>query len=141
MQTSRVHGFGCAITGIAALLSIGVGCQGEDFEPGDELESAMEIGTVEQALCENTGGTNAVMTALAVAAGQELRRWKPETDFKWNTTTDRLELSTTGLSRCGASSSTCVDTWNPVNSTCAQQKSWGNCTASWMGTQCQATCG
>jgi hypothetical protein len=92
-------------------------------------------------LCENTGGTNAVMTALAVAAGRELRRWKPETDFRWNSSTGRLELSATGLARCGASSSTCVDTWITTNSTCTQQKSWGNCNASWMGTQCQLTCG
>ncbi|HTV17871.1 MAG TPA: hypothetical protein VMG12_04350 [Polyangiaceae bacterium] len=103
--------------------------------------SEAELGTLEQTLCENKGGTNAVMTALAVAAGRELRRWKPETDFKWNTSTGRLELSAAGLARCGAKSSTCVDTWNPVNSTCAQQKSWNNCNASWMGTQCQATCG
>ncbi len=141
--------FNSALVGLAGVLGIAglVACGGEDFSTADEsapedaLMSEDDLGTLEQALCENNGGTNSVMTGIAVAAGRELRRWKPETDFKWNSSTGRLELSTTGLARCGASSSTCVDTWNPVNSTCAQQKSWGNCTASWMGTQCQATCG
>jgi hypothetical protein len=118
-----------------------LGCEGEDFVTDDAASSSLEIGTAEQMLCENTGGTNAVMTALAVAAGRELRRWKPETDFSWNSSTGRLELSPAGLSRCGASSSTCVDTWITTKSTCAQQKSYNNCNASWMGTQCQATCG
>jgi hypothetical protein len=117
-----------------------------DVASEGDLMSDGEIGTLEQALCENVGGTNTVMTALAVAAGRELRRWSPETDFKWNTSTGRLELSSTGQSRCGGSSApaggnACMDTWNPVNTTCAQQESFGNCTASWMGTQCAATCG
>jgi hypothetical protein len=60
----------------------------------------------------------------------------------WNYSTGRLELSSAGAARCGGtSSSSCVDTWNPADSTCAQQKSWGNCGASWMGNLCQATCG
>ena len=119
-------------------------CAGADFE--NATEESESLGTLEQPLCEDKGGTNSVMTAIAVAAGRELRRWKPETDFKWNTSTGRLELTPAGTARCGSTTTTsgstsCVDTWNPVNSTCAEQKSWGNCSASWMGTQCQATCG
>jgi hypothetical protein len=139
--------------GMLAVTSIGVACGGEGIEADDfsfdetnssgEIGEIGEIGTLEQALCENNGGTNAVMTAIAVAAGRELRRWKPETDFTWNTSTGRLALSTTGAARCGSTTTTtsCMDTWITTNSTCAQQKSWGNCNASWMGTQCEATCG
>jgi hypothetical protein len=137
--------------GVLAVTTVGVACGGQGIEGDDsslaldEADSTGEIGTLEQALCENTGGTNAVMTALAVAAGRELRRWKPEADFTWNNSTGRLELSSTGAARCGGSttttSSTCIDTWITTNSTCTQQKSWGNCNASWMGTQCAATCG
>ncbi len=134
------------VLGVLSATTLGIACGGPAYE-SDELasdqlsEAGEELGTLEQTLCENTGGTNAVMTALAVAAGRELRRWKPETDFRWNSTTGRLELTAAGTARCGGSSSTCVDTWNTVNTTCTQQKSYGNCTASWMGTQCQATCG
>jgi hypothetical protein len=136
-------------------LSSSVACSGADPEEGlapDDVATQSnttgdaDVGTLEQAQCENSGGTNAVMTALAVAAGRELRRWKPETDFKWNTSTGRLELTPAGQSRCGGVSApgggnACMDTWNPVKSTCAEQKSWGNCDESWMGTQCAATCG
>jgi hypothetical protein len=134
------------VLGVLGATTLGVACGGPGYD-GEEvafdeaLEADQELGTLEQTLCENTGGVNSVMTALAVAAGRELRRWKPETDFKWNTSTGRLELTAAGSARCGGSSSTCVDTWNTVNTTCTQQKSYGNCTASWMGTQCQATCG
>lgn len=79
------------------------GCAGTDFDPtlGSELES-MEpaIGTLEQPLCENKGGTNAVMTALAVAAGREMGRWLPERDFQWNGATGMLELSQHAYPRC-----------------------------------------
>lgn len=122
-------------------------CNGAELDDdeaamSDDTEAELEVGTLEQALCENSGGTNSVMTALAVATGRELRRWQPEVDFKWNSTTGRLELSATGTARCGGTTTTaCVDTWITTNSTCAQQKSWGNCNASWMGAQCAATCG
>jgi hypothetical protein len=93
--------------GVAGLVALGfggvlAGCM-TDPELDAELESSAEydsFGTLEQPLCENKGGTNAVMTGLAVATGKELRRWAPETDFKWNTSTGMLELSATGLARC-----------------------------------------
>jgi hypothetical protein len=79
------------------------GCAGADFDPtaDSELESMEpEIGTLEQPLCENKGGTNAVMTALAVAAGREMGRWLPERDFQWNNSTGMLELSQYAYPRC-----------------------------------------
>jgi hypothetical protein len=140
--------FGQLVVGVLTATTLGIACVGAGYveEDGavdvpDETDAA-ELGTVEQPLCENTGGTNAVMTAIAVAAGRELRRWKPETDFTWNNSAGRLELSAAGAARCGGTSkSACIDTWITTNSTCSQQKSWGNCNASWMGTQCAATCG
>ena len=88
--------------------SIGVGvlamaCAGGEFESdlgGTELDEVDEIGSLEQPLCENKGGTNAVMTALAVAAGQEMKRWLPERDFQWNSSTGMLELSVNAAPRC-----------------------------------------
>jgi hypothetical protein len=79
------------------------GCAGADFDPTlePELESMEpEIGTLEQPLCENKGGTNAVMTAIAVAAGREMGRWLPERDFQWNNSTGMLELSQHAYPRC-----------------------------------------
>jgi hypothetical protein len=86
------------------------GCAGADFEPTSESEydsaalestgDAEELGTLEQTLCENKGGTNAVMTALAVASGRELGRWLPERDFQWNSSTGMLELSANAAPRC-----------------------------------------
>lgn len=84
-------------------------CAGADFDPASEsddsatlesIDDASEIGTLEQTLCENKGGTNAVMTALAVAAGKEMRRWLPERDFQWNSSTGMLELSANAYPRC-----------------------------------------
>ncbi len=93
-----------------------MGCAGADFEPTSEseydsaalesIDEAGEIGTLEQALCENKGGTNAVMTALAVAAGKEMGRWLPERDFQWNSTKGMLELSPNAAPRCRTQSPT-----------------------------------
>jgi hypothetical protein len=81
-------------------------CAGRD---GDDEEAGVDsFGSLEQPLCENKGGTNAVMTAIAVAAGKELRRWSPENDFKWNNATGMLELSASGSARCPNGS--CVNT-------------------------------
>jgi hypothetical protein len=93
-----------------------MGCAGADFEPTSEsdddstalesIDEAEELGTLEQALCENKGGTNAVMTALAVAAGREMGRWLPERDFQWNSSTGMLELSANAAPRCRTQSPT-----------------------------------
>ena len=132
-QRTVVGGLGWSVLAIA--------CAGAEFEeaPEDQLES---IGTLEQPLCEDKGGTNSVMTALAVAAGRELRRWKPETDFKWNTSTGRLELTSTGSARCGGSSGgSCTDIAPDATYTCAQQAGWGKCNETWMVGKCDASCG
>lgn len=94
--------FGAIVTKSICVGALGVACAGADFEdvPTFEEELGDEIGSLEQPLCENKGGTNAVMTALAVAAGREMRRWLPERDFQWNYSTGRLELSQYAPPRC-----------------------------------------
>jgi hypothetical protein len=99
------------VFGVVSSASLVVACAGGDFEPEassfaeDEIELE-SIGTLEQPLCENKGGTNAVMTALAVAAGKELGRWLPERDFQWNNSTGMLELSVNAAPRCRTASPT-----------------------------------
>jgi len=135
-QVFHIAAFAIGLSGLIA------GCASPDFEiaaEGDELD---ELATLEQPLCENKGGTNAVMTSLAVAAGRELRRWKPETDFRWNSSTGRLELSSTGLSRCGGGGGgSCTDIPPDNVYTCAQQAGWGKCNESWMVGKCDTSCG
>src|SRR5687768_2408584 len=100
--------FGTILTKTICLGALGVACEGADFEevPTFEEELGDEIGSLEQPLCENIGGTNAVMTGLAVAAGRELGRWLPERDFQWNSSTGRLELSINAEPRCRGMSPT-----------------------------------
>src|SRR5688572_13490647 len=86
------------VLGLLACSALVVGCSGGAEEEA-ELELA-DFGTLDQPLCENKGGTNAVMTAIAVAAGQEMRRWLPERDFQWNNNTGMLELSPNAYPRC-----------------------------------------
>jgi hypothetical protein len=81
------------IVGISALLSA---CGSSDESDAD----ALELGTSEQALCQNDGGVNGVLAAIAVAAANEMRRWLPTRDFRWNATTGMLELSTYAFPRC-----------------------------------------
>ncbi|HTV20981.1 MAG TPA: hypothetical protein VMG12_19985 [Polyangiaceae bacterium] len=86
--------------GVMGLSALGVACAGADYD-SESFESVDDvIGTSQQPLCENKGGTNAVMTALAVAAGKELGRWLPERDFQWNSSTGMLELSVNAAPRC-----------------------------------------
>jgi hypothetical protein len=67
-----------------------------------------ELGSLEQAIhsCSNPDGTNAVMAALAVAAGHELGRWNTALDFDGTGTRLRLTSGTgsdgkpRGSSRC-----------------------------------------
>jgi hypothetical protein len=68
-------------------------------------EEEMNLGTAEEAVssCTNPEGTNAMIAALAVAIGKELKRWQITTDFKlvagpnWQTF---MELTPTGLAQC-----------------------------------------
>jgi hypothetical protein len=88
---------------------LGVACMGAEFEPlefEEEVGEGEPIGSLSQPLCENKGGTNAVMTALAVAAGREMGRWLPERDFQWNSSTGMLELSQHAAPRCRTQSPT-----------------------------------
>jgi hypothetical protein len=100
--------FGSIVTKSICFGALGVACAGADFEdaPGFEEEMGDEIASLEQPLCENKGGTNAVMTAIAVAAGKELGRWLPERDFQWNSSTGMLELSQHAAPRCRTMSPT-----------------------------------
>jgi hypothetical protein len=57
----------------------------EDVVEGESVEAeSMDLASLEQALhnCSNPDGTNAVMAALAVAAGHELKRWRAGLDFE-----------------------------------------------------------
>jgi hypothetical protein len=83
----------------------------------DESSSeAVALGSIEQALhsCANPDGTNAVMAALAVAAGHELGRWRAGLDFEVAGPVIRLTSGTgsdgkpRGKSRC--SGGTCLRT-------------------------------
>jgi hypothetical protein len=81
----------------------------EDMALEESAESeALELGTAEQALgaCANPDGVNAVMAALAVAAGHELGRWRSGLDFESTGSYIRLTSGTgsdgkpRGKSRC-----------------------------------------
>lgn len=81
----------------------------EGREEANEEAEAAELGTLEQALhsCATPDGTNAVMAALAVAAGHELGRWRASLDFEYaSPTVIRLSSGTgtdgkpKGKSRC-----------------------------------------
>jgi len=86
------------LAGAAALLGA---CGGEPLaEDSQTGEDEVLLGKSEQALCQNDGGVNGVLAALAVAAANEMRRWLPTRDFQWNTATGMLELSPYALPRC-----------------------------------------
>ncbi|HTV23094.1 MAG TPA: hypothetical protein VMG12_30610 [Polyangiaceae bacterium] len=84
------------------------GAQEGALESDVEDSDSLELGTIEQALhsCATPDGTNAVMAALAVATGQELKRWRAGLDFEF--ATDRIRLTSgtgsdgkpRGKSRC-----------------------------------------
>jgi hypothetical protein len=96
----------------ALMMACGSGDMYEpDALPQDESESEVvdsELGSLEQALhsCANPDGTNAVMAALAVAAGHELKRWRAGIDFEVAGSVIRLTSGTgsdgkpRGKSRC-----------------------------------------
>jgi len=76
-------------------------------DESDDSED-VELASLEQALhsCANPDGTNAVMAALAVAAGHELGRWRAGLDFEVYSAKIRLTSGTgsdgkpRGKSRC-----------------------------------------
>jgi hypothetical protein len=83
--------------------SIAVGIWG--LAPACSVETAASepevVASSDEALtCSNPNGVNAWLAAIVVASGQEMRRWIPSHDFIWNDSTDRLELSYYGKSRC-----------------------------------------
>jgi hypothetical protein len=66
-------------------------------------EEEMNLGTAEEASCSNAQGTNAMIAALAVAIGRELKRWQVTTDFQLVTgysNQQHLALTPTGLAQC-----------------------------------------
>jgi hypothetical protein len=69
-------------------------------ESSDNGEDEVLLGKSQQALCQNGGGVNGVLAALAVASANEMRRWLPTRDFQWNSATGMLELSKYALPRC-----------------------------------------
>jgi hypothetical protein len=85
--------------------------EGSEQDAIEEESGEMELGSMEQALhsCANPDGTNAVMAALAVAAGHELGRWRAGLDFEVYGSVIRLTSGTgsdgkpRGKSRCSGS--------------------------------------
>jgi hypothetical protein len=107
---------------LASVLGLLIGCGGESFEAADETteESAdqgaeLELGTAEQGLCQNDGGVNGVLAAIAVASANEMARWLPTRDFQWNKTTGMLELSDYAVPRCRPESTGDATTANCPN--------------------------
>jgi hypothetical protein len=88
------RGIGMVTVGAAVLLAA---CGGYDVESGTE---ELDLGTSEQGLCQNDGGVNGVLAAIAVAGANEMRRWLPTRDFQWNAASGMLELSSYALPRC-----------------------------------------
>lgn len=84
---------------LVAAASLMTACGGEDLGSLANDEE-MILGTGEQALCQNVGGVNGVLAAIAVASANEMRRWLPTRDFQWNASTGMLELSKYALPRC-----------------------------------------
>jgi hypothetical protein len=78
----------------------------EDVVENEDVDS--DLGSLEQALhnCANPDGANAVMAAVAVAAGHELKRWRAGLDFELVNGVVRLTSGTgsdgqpRGKSRC-----------------------------------------
>lgn len=84
------------------------GVEGDVAVEPVETESS-ELGTSSQAFsffdyfgfsssCQDKGGTNSVMAALAASTAIELKRWQPGTDFSVSSGT--LKLSATGKAQC-----------------------------------------
>ena len=84
----------------------------QDADESTDESDPIELGSVEQALhnCANPDGTNAVMAAVAVAAGHELKRWRAGLDFEVSGGVVRLTSGTgsdgkpRGKSRCSGGS-------------------------------------
>jgi hypothetical protein len=82
---------------LSVLLATGCSAEVQDFEAEGIPDEVDFLGAP---LCNNQDGVRSVMTALAVAAGQEIRRWLPERDFQFNYSTNRLEMSQYAYPRC-----------------------------------------
>jgi hypothetical protein len=88
------------LTGILAVASfgfLGFACTVATESQVGEQEST----SVGEPLCANQSGVPAVMASFAVAVAKELHRWNAPVDFRWNSTTGMLELTSTGKSLCG----------------------------------------
>src|SRR5688572_5866287 len=79
-------------------------------EGGMSVDAEAEYGQAEEALASFCGGddTNMLAAGLAVAIGQELKRWDVNTDFA--VVNGKLEFSATGLLRCGSGGANCPKT-------------------------------
>jgi hypothetical protein len=67
--------------------------QGDQQSEADGSFYDTELGSLEQGLhgCATPDGTNAIMAALAVSAGQELKRWRAGLDFQVYSTNGAYE--------------------------------------------------
>ena len=85
-----------AVVASSVIVGLASGCAVEGMDEAD-------IGNAEEASCTNAQGTNAMIAALAVAIGRELKRWKVTTDFQLVTgayNQQHLALTPTGLAQC-----------------------------------------
>jgi hypothetical protein len=85
-----------AVVASSMIVGLASGCAVEGADEAD-------IGSVEEASCSNAQGTNAMIAALAVAIGRELKRWNVTTDFQLVTgayNQQHLALTPTGLAQC-----------------------------------------
>ena len=88
------------ISSFAAVTTVAVLASACAVDAGTEEDLNASL---EEAACANPEGTNAMIAALAVAAGRELRRWNATADFtltrgEWGETI--VGLSSTGQARC-----------------------------------------
>lgn len=90
---------GRAMFAACAVMALASGCA-VDVGAGSDTAVEENVAHGEEALCENRDGVNSAMTAIAVAASREMRRWLPSRDFQWNAAAGRLELSANAYPRC-----------------------------------------
>jgi len=85
---------------LVGAVSLVMACSAAEDMGGEGVGVETTLGTAEQALCQNDGGVNGVLAAIAVASANEMKRWLPTRDFQWNASTGMLELSKYALPRC-----------------------------------------
>ncbi|HYO97335.1 MAG TPA: hypothetical protein VER33_22645 [Polyangiaceae bacterium] len=94
----------CALAAFS-FLTLNAGC-------AVEMPDEEEVVELEGALCSNPSPVDSAMAAIAVAAAREMGRLVAARDFRWNSSTGRLEITAYGYNRCNyiKAGSTCPNT-------------------------------